>query len=149
MPPTGHAPAAAALLLAATLAAAPAAAQIPWNEPAEGYPRTAAERNGFTAHTRHLEMWDYLEALRAVAPEMRLGTYGVTREGRELPYAIFSRPLVSEPWEAQALGRPIVVLASNVHGGERTFREGLLVLMRDFATPGTEAWELLDDVTVI
>jgi hypothetical protein len=80
---------------------------------------------------------------------MRLGTYGQTWEGRDLAYAVFSRPLVSEPWEAWALGRPVVVLAANVHGGERTFREGLLVLMRDFATPGTEAYELLDDVTVV
>lgn len=125
-----------------------ASAQEAWNPVATGYPRTAAEMNGFAAHTRHLEMWDYLEELRGVS-DMRLGTYGETRAGRQLAYAVFSRPLVSEPWEAMALGRPIVVLAANVHGGERTFREGLLILMRDFATPGTEAYELLDDVTVV
>jgi hypothetical protein len=94
-------------------------------------------------------MWDYLEQLRGVTTEMRLGSYGQTREGRELPYAIFSRPLVSEPWEAMALGRPIVLLAANVHGGERTFREGLMILMRDLATPGTAANDLLDDVTIL
>lgn len=132
------------------IAVAPAAdAQVNWAPVAEGYPRTAAELNGFTAHTRHDEMWQYLEALRAANTGMRLGTYGQTWEGRDLAYAVFSRPLVAEPWEAWALGRPVVVLAANVHGNERTFREGLLVLMRDFATPGTEAYELLDDVTVI
>ncbi|HET9950148.1 MAG TPA: M14 family zinc carboxypeptidase, partial [Longimicrobiales bacterium] len=72
-----------------------------------------------------------------------------TREGRELPYAIFSRPLVGEPREAWALHRPIVVLSANVHGGERTFREGLLILMRDLATPGTAPNALLDRVTVL
>ncbi len=56
---------------------------------------------------------------------------------------------MSEPWEAWALGRPIVVLAANVHGNERTYREGLLILMRDLATPGTEANALLDKVTII
>jgi len=94
-------------------------------------------------------MWDYLEQLRGLSTDMRLGSYGETREGRQLPYAIFSRPLVSEPWEAMALGKPIVLLAANVHGGERTFREGLLVLMRDLATPGTAPNELLDDITVL
>jgi hypothetical protein len=94
-------------------------------------------------------MWDYLHALRAATTEMRLGSYGQTREGRELPYAIFSRPLVTEPSEARELGRPIVVFAANVHGGERTFREGLMILMRDLATPGTHANDLLDDVTII
>ena len=127
----------------------PGSAQVEWSSVPDGYPRTAAEENGFTRHTRHLEMWEYLEALRGVTTDMRLGSYGQTWEGRELPYAVFSRPLVSEPWEAWALGRPVVVLAANVHGGERTFREGLMILMRDFTIPGTDAYELLDEVTVI
>ena len=142
------APSLAAAVLVLSLAA-PARAQVDWSPVPDGYPRTAAELNGFRAHTRHAEMWEYLEQLRTVSTDMRLGTYGQTWEGRDLAYAVFSRPLVSEPWEAWALGRPVVVLAANVHGGERTFREGLLVLMRDFATPGTEAYELLDDVTVV
>jgi hypothetical protein len=127
----------------------PLGAQIPWTPVAQGFPTTAAEQNGFRAHTRHDEMWVYLRALRGATTEMRLSSYGTTIQGRELPIAIFSRPLVSEPWEAWALGRPIVVLAANVHGGERTFREGLLILMRDLATPGTAANALLDEVTVI
>jgi hypothetical protein len=128
---------------------APSSAQVRWTPVTQGFPRTAAELNGFTAHTRHLEMWDYLRALRGATTEMRLSSYGETREGRVLPYAIFGRPVVTEPWEAWALDRPIVVLAANVHGDERRFREGLLILMRDLATPGTEANALLDRVTVI
>src|SRR5688572_156581 len=81
-----------------TLAAFPLRAQIPWAPVARGFPRTAAEQNGFSAHTRHLEMWDYLRELRGATTEMRLASYGQTWEGRELPYAILSRPLVSEPW---------------------------------------------------
>ncbi|HSH75831.1 MAG TPA: M14 family zinc carboxypeptidase, partial [Longimicrobiales bacterium] len=140
-----------ALALAGLVAVtrAPAEAQIPWTPAAEGFPLTAAERNGFTAHTRHLEMWDYLRELRGATTEMRLGSYGRTREGRDLAYAIFSRPLVTEPWEARELGRPIVLLAANVHGGERRFREGLLILMRDLATPGTAANDLLDEITIL
>lgn len=139
-------------LLAALALALPATAQLPtvrWSPVAPGFPRTPAERNAFTVYTRHREMWDYLEALRGATTEMRLGSYGTTREGRALAYATFSRPLVGEPWEAMALGRPIVVLAANVHGGERTFREGLLILMRDLATPGTTANALLDKVTIV
>ena len=124
-------------------------AQVNWSPVPDGLPRTAAELNDFAVHTRHAEMWDYLRALRDASANMRLGTYGQTWQGRDLAYAVFSRPAVSEPTQASALGRPIVLLAANVHGDERTFREGLLVLMRDFSTPGTEAYELLDDVTVV
>ncbi|HEX9886112.1 MAG TPA: M14 family zinc carboxypeptidase [Longimicrobiales bacterium] len=136
-------------LVLSLLVTAVAEAQVAWSPVAEGYPRTASELSGFQAYTRHAEMWEFLEALDGASTGMRLGSYGQTWEGRELPYAVFSRPLVSEPWEAWTLGRPIVVLAANVHGGERTFREGLLILMRDFATPGTVANELLDEVTVV
>ncbi|NNF13721.1 MAG: hypothetical protein HKN72_10870 [Gemmatimonadetes bacterium] len=143
-----------AATFAALLAFTPASAQISsdaisWGPVEGGFPRTAAELNGFSAHTRHLEMWDYLRALSSASQEMYLGSYGQTRQGRDLAYAIFSSPMLSEPWEAMALGRPILVLAANVHGGERTFREGLLILMRDLATPGTEANALLDDVTIV
>jgi dipeptidyl-peptidase 4 len=129
--------------------AASVTAEWSWTPPAPGFPRTAAELSGFQRNTRHLEIWDFLNALRNAGTEMRLGSYGTTWQGRELPYAVFSRPLVSQPWEAWALGRPIVLLAANVHGGERTFMEGLLILMRDLATPGTEANRLLDQVTVV
>ena len=140
----------AALVCALVLSpSAHLSAQVNWSSVPQGYPQTAAEMNGFTAHTRHAEMWDYLEQLRAVSTDMRLGTYGETREGRQLPYAIFSRPLISEPWEAMTLDRPVVLLAANVHGGERTFREGLIVLMRDLATPGTAANDLLDEMTIL
>jgi hypothetical protein len=135
------------LLLLSTLS--PASGQQSWTPVADGFPRTPAELSNFEGQTGHLAMWEYLEALRGASTEMRLGSYGKTWEGRDLPYAVFSRPLVSQPWEAWALGRPVVLLAANVHGGERTFREGLLILMRDFATPGTYANGLLDRVTVV
>ena len=111
--------------------------------------RTPTERSGFQRYTSHQEMWDYLLELRTRSTDMRLGSYGETREGRELPYAIFSRPQISTPHEAALLGKPVVLLAANVHGGERTFRESLLILLRDLATPGTPENRLLDDMVII
>ncbi|MGD8727401.1 MAG: M14 family zinc carboxypeptidase [Gemmatimonadales bacterium] len=143
---------ASAALVSGLLVIAPGTplhAQEAWSPVADGFPRTAWELSGYETYTRHLEMWDYLETLSGASLDMHLGSYGESWEGRELPFAIFSKPLVSQPWEAWALGRPIVVLAANVHGGERTFREGLLILMRDLATPGTRANALLDRVTVL
>ncbi len=141
--------AALALTAAATIVAPASAQEIDWEPVAEGMPQTAAELNGFSDFTRHDEMWEYLNALGANTNEMRLGSYGETRQGRALPYAVFSRPLIAEPWEAMASGKPVVVLAANVHGGERTFREGLLPLMRELATPGTGPNALLDDLVVV
>jgi hypothetical protein len=80
---------------------------------------------------------------------MRLGTYGATHDGRQLPYAIFSRPTVTQPWEAWTLGKPIIVLAAGVHGGERTLRESVLLYVRELADRSSEANRLLDELVII
>ncbi|CAN5802469.1 M14 family metallopeptidase [soil metagenome] len=146
----GRAAGAAALLCALLIAASAhhAAAQTA-TAPSIQELRTAAEESGFQRHTNHQEMWDYLLALRSRSTDMRLTTYGETREGRGLPLAIFSRPMVATAAEAALLGKPVVLLAANVHGGERTFRESVLILLRSIATPGTPENALLDDLVII
>jgi hypothetical protein len=79
---------------------APSSAQIPWAPVAAGFPRTAAELNGFSAHTRHLEMWDYLRSLRGATREMRLASYG--RHGRDASCRTRSSAVRSSP----SPGRP-------------------------------------------
>jgi len=111
--------------------------------------RTQAESSDFTEYTAYDSMMSYLAGVQARSTEMRLGIYGETHEGRELPYAVFSRPAVTQPWEAWALGKPILVLAAGVHGPERTLRESVLILTRDLATPGTPMNRLLDELTLL
>lgn len=111
--------------------------------------QTDCEASGFTEYTSHASMMEYLVAVRNQTTDMRLGIYGTSREGRALPYAVYSRPLISEPWEVSTLGRPVVVIAGNVHGGERTLRESLLIMMRELGTRGTPMNDLLEEIIVI
>ncbi|MCP4708190.1 MAG: hypothetical protein GY869_06170 [Planctomycetes bacterium] len=111
--------------------------------------QSASEQSGFQEYTSHEDMLDFMQKIQASSTEMLLSDFGKTIEGRIQPYAVFSRPLITQPWEALASGKPIVALVANVHGGERTLRESLLLLTREFATPGTEANNLLDDIIVI
>lgn len=138
----GFLPALAALVVAAALSAGPAAAQI-------ADLRTPTERSGFTAYTSYAEMLEYLRQVQAATTEMSSGIYGHSYQGRALPYVVFSRPAVTQPWEAWSLGKPVVALNANVHGGERTLRESLLILIRELATPGTEANAYLDDLVIV
>jgi dipeptidyl-peptidase 4 len=111
--------------------------------------RTAAEESIFTRHTSYEEMMEYLDAVTAASTDVRMGIYGQTWLGRDLPYLVFSRPAVTRGWEAAALGKPVVELHANVHGGERTLRESLLILVRQLATPGTPENALLDHMVII
>jgi len=130
-----------ALALLLLVSAAPVVAQ--------GELRTEAETSGFTRYTAYESMRSYLAEVQRESLEMRLGVYGETHQGRELPYAIFARPSVTTPAEAQGLGKPILVLAAGVHGGERTLRESVLILVRELATPGTSLHAALDDLTIL
>jgi len=110
---------------------------------------TPSEKTGFEEYTSYEDMMVYLEDLQATTTEMLLSDFGTTIEGREQPYAVFSRPLIAHPWEAMTSGKPIVVLAANIHGGERTVRESLLLIAREFVTPGTPMHALLDDLIIV
>ncbi|MDT8369608.1 MAG: M14 family zinc carboxypeptidase [Longimicrobiales bacterium] len=112
-------------------------------------PQTSFERNGGTEYTPHLEMWEYLQDIAEQTTVMYLSSYGESFEGRELPYLVFSKPRVSTPQEAWSLGKPILFFNANVHGGERTLRESLLILARELATEGTEPNRLLEEVTLV
>ena len=111
--------------------------------------QTTAETSGFTEYTTYSEMMDYMQAVQANSTDMRITVYGESYEGRELAMAIYSRPAIRRPWEALVSGKPIVLLAANVHGGERTLRESVLLMVREFATRGTVLNNLLDDLVVL
>ncbi len=111
--------------------------------------QTGPERSGFTEYTSYDDMMTYLTELQATSAEMKLGYYGETWEERKLPYAVFSRPAITQPREAHLSGKPVLVLAAGVHGGERTLRESVLIMMRELATAGTEANGYLDDVVLV
>lgn len=111
--------------------------------------RTQAETSKFTEYTSYDNMMKYLQDLQSRSLEMRLGTYGETHSGRALPYAVYSRPTVTQPWEAWALGKPVIVLAAGVHGGERTLRESVLILMRELSDRSSAANKMLDDLVIV
>jgi hypothetical protein len=111
--------------------------------------QTPSEKTGFKEYSSYEDMLIYLKQLQATTTEMLLSSFGQTIEGREQPYAVFSRPLVTQPWEAMTSGKPIVVLAANIHGGERTVRESLLLIAREFATRGTPMNKLLDQLIIV
>jgi hypothetical protein len=110
---------------------------------------TAYEKGDFERYCTHQEMMEYLGKINADSQEMLFSTFGKSVKGRELVYAVFSRPMVTNPFEAMTSGKPIVILDAGVHGDERTLRESNLILIRELAEQGTEMNALLDDLVVI
>ena len=95
------------------------------------YPRTRPELTNYRETSRYSDVRNFLDSLRKLGAPVVLGSIGNTNEGREIPYVIASRPLVSTPSAAKQLGRPIVYVQANIHAGEVEGKDALLALLRD------------------
>lgn len=96
-------------------------------------PQTRPERSGFTETSRYEDVTRFLDTLRALGAPIHLDTLGFTAQGRAIPLVIASRPHVATPEAARQLGRPIVYVQGNIHGGEVEGKEALQALLRDLS----------------
>jgi hypothetical protein len=142
---TRHLLAVSGLLLLSGLNAHPASGQPVVDT--SGLPLTVAEASDFTRTATFEDVWDWLRMLQSSGADIYVWSQGTTTEGREMPLAVASRPLVTTPAEAHASGKPILYLQGNIHAGEVEGKDALLMLLRD-VTLG-EAQSILDEVILL
>jgi len=122
------------LSAAVVVVVAACAAPVPPGPPTPAaFPRTRPELTGYRETSHYADVRKFLDSLRALRAPLTYGSIGKTSEGREIPYVLASRPLVSTPSEAKSLGRPIVYVQGNIHAGEVEGKDALLALLRDLA----------------
>src|SRR5205085_7036384 len=78
---------------------------------------------------------------------IQIGSIGKTALGRDLPYVIASRPLITSPAEAKRLGRPVAYIQANIHSGEVEGKEASLSLLRDLIFDKNK--NVLDSIVLI
>src|SRR3954464_10310792 len=94
-------------------------------------PLTRAERTNFTETSHYDDVATFIDSLKLLGAKIATGSIGRTIEGRELPYVIASRPLITTPAEARRLNRPIAYIQANIHAGEVEGKEAMQALLRD------------------
>ncbi len=110
-------------------------------------PLTRAERSRFTETSSYDDVRRFIDSLRILGAKMTAGSIGRTTQGREIPYVIASRPLVSTPAEARRMHRPVVYVQANIHGGEVEGKEALQALLRDLLFQ--EQFNVLDSIVLV
>ena len=101
--------------------------------PGRPIPSTRAERSNYLETSRYADVMAFIDTLKRADAPLTFGVIGKTKEGRDIPYVIASRPMVSTPAQARATGKPIVYVQANIHAGEVEGKEALLALVRDLA----------------
>jgi hypothetical protein len=96
-------------------------------------PLTRAERTGFTETSHYQDVIAFLDSLKTASEDVHVLSMGRTGQGRDIPVVVLSRPVVHTPTEAKRLGRPIVYIQANIHGGEVEGKEALQAILRDLA----------------
>lgn len=92
--------------------------------------RTRAEMSGYEETSRYDDVVRVVDGLGATSPLVHAENFGSTEEGRALPLLVVSDPRVTTPAEARGLGRPLVFVQANIHGGEVEGKEAVLALAR-------------------
>jgi zinc carboxypeptidase len=110
-------------------------------------PLTRAERSRFTETSSYDDVRRFIDSLRTLGAKITVGSIGRTREGREIPYVVASRPLVATPVEARRLHRPVVYVQANIHAGEVEGKEALQALLRDLLFQ--EPYNVLDSIVLV
>ena len=102
---------------------------------------------GRITFTSQEEMLAHLNAIKARAPHVFLGSLGRTAQDRDIPWLIFTREGLQDPAAVARLNRPIIWLVGQQHGNEPAGGEAMLALASALADG--ELKPLLDRVTVV
>ncbi|HMC82429.1 MAG TPA: M14 family metallopeptidase [Candidatus Polarisedimenticolia bacterium] len=112
--------------------------------------RTPAERSEYRTTPRYDETMAYLRRLAAASPrQLKLETFGVTGEGRDLYIAVASRDGAFEPVALHKARRPIVLIQNSIHAGEMDGKDSCLALLRDMVVTHEKASLLAKAVVVV
>ena len=89
------------------------------------------EKSNFEKTSTHADVMNFLQAIQAKSPFIKLSSIGKSTMGKEIPLVILSNPAVSTPAEAKALGKPVIYIQGNIHAGEVEGKEVAMMLMRE------------------
>jgi len=108
---------------------------------------TRPERTGATETSTYADVTHFVDSLQRAGAGIRVGTLGLSPEGRPIPYVIAARPMVDGPADAHRSGKPIFYIQGNIHAGEVEGKEAAQMLLRDLTLGPLRT--LLDSVIVI
>ncbi len=101
---------------------------------------TRAERSEYRETSRYDDVVEFVEAVVAMSPHMRLVTMGYSMEGRALPVVIVGDMEDASPEAVKATGKVRLFVQANIHAGEVCGKEAAQILLRELANGVHREW---------
>jgi hypothetical protein len=108
---------------------------------------TPAETANFEATPSYDETLAFLRKVQTRLPEMHLGFFGRSGQGRPLPLVVVSKEKAFTADKARQLPKPILLIQSGIHAGEIDGKDATLMILRDMALG--QHREILDALTLV
>jgi hypothetical protein len=100
---------------------------------------TRAEATDYVETSSYDDVRTFLDAVEEASPDIHVGSFGYSYEGRRLPLAVWGAESAT-PEAARATGKTRVLVMANIHAGEVEGKEAVLELLRAIARGGHAAW---------
>ncbi|GIV03139.1 MAG: hypothetical protein KatS3mg015_1969 [Fimbriimonadales bacterium] len=97
------------------------------------YPLTKAEASNYRQTSTLEDVMSFVRTLQQLGAPIRVETVGKSAEGRDIPLIVCAQPAASTPASAHRLGRVVVYIQANIHGGEVEGKEAAQMVLRDLA----------------
>ncbi len=94
-------------------------------------PPTRFERSGGLETPRLAETVEECRALAKASPWVRVGTFGRSPQGRDLPLVIVDRDRAFDPARARAKGKLVVMIQACIHAGESDGKDAGLRFLKE------------------
>jgi hypothetical protein len=101
-------------------------------QPDDGW-ETPYESSGCISSPRYDATMAFLKRMAGASSRIRVASFGVTPQGRDLPLVIVSGSGAFTPDAARKSGLPVVLIQSGIHAGEIDGKDASLMLIRDIA----------------
>ena len=100
---------------------------------------TRAEATEYVETSTYDDVVTFLNAAGEASPDVHVGSFGYSYEGRRLPLAVWGAATAT-PEAALSSGKTRVLVMANIHAGEVEGKEAVLELLREIAGGDHSAW---------
>jgi len=109
---------------------------------------TDCEKSMFVKTPRLKETMEYFQKLADFSSMVKISSFGISPQGRELPLVIVDKDGLQSPDEIRRKGRVIVLIESCIHAGEPDGKDASMIFLRDMIVEKKNI-DILDDVSFL